>query len=139
VVNARYFNEHADIFRRMRVPSRPVMYREGLLCRSCWSNLREDDWGQCNYCGQSVADVYPEPDGEAELGRLRYVVKFTPETAQAFLLVHVLVHELGHHHDCMTSPRQRGTTRGEGYAEEYARRYEDVIWPAYCRVFRLGR
>jgi len=48
----------------------------------------------------------------------------------------VLVHELGHHHDRMTSPRRRDATRGERYAEEYARRYEQTIWSKYCRVFK---
>lgn len=138
VFNAGYYNEHADIFRRMGVPCRPVMYRRGILCQSCWADLEEDDFGRCGSCGQPAADYYPEPSHDAEGAQLRYVAEFTPASIQAFLLVHVLVHELGHHHDRMASPGQRKATRGEGYAEAYARRHEDIIWPAYCRVFRYG-
>jgi len=136
VVNARYHAEHAAIFRRMHIPCRPVVYRPGLECQSCWTNLAPDDWSRCGHCGSSLADAYPDTDQTVAEEDRRHVVAFTPATVQAFLLVHVLVHELGHHHDRMTSPRKRRATRGEDYAEAYARKYEDVLWPAYCRVFQ---
>ena len=53
------------------------------------------------------------------------------------LFVTVLLHELGHHHDQMTSPGQRRVTRGESYAEQYARRYEKQVLSAYRQVFKL--
>lgn len=136
VVNANYYAEHAEIFRRMRVPCRPVVYRPGLECLSCWANLDPDDWSRCGRCGASLADAYPAADHNTPEEERRHVVAFTPATVQAFLLVHVLVHELGHHHDRMTSPRKRRATRGEDYAEAYAKKHEDALWPAYCRVFQ---
>ena len=64
-------------------------------------------------------------------------LRFTADTARAFQLVHVLVHELGHHHDRITTRSKICASRGEGYAEAYARRYEDVILARYRNEFPL--
>jgi hypothetical protein len=63
--------------------------------------------------------------------------KWTVETARAFQLLHILLHELGHHHDRMTTRRQRRTGRGEPFAESYALEWEAVLWDQYWRHFRL--
>lgn len=64
-------------------------------------------------------------------------VLWTPDQARAFQLVNIFLHELGHHHDRMTSRRQKFCGRGEPYAENYARKYEAVIWERYLRAFPL--
>lgn len=61
--------------------------------------------------------------------------RYTEVTAKAFLLLHVLPHELGHHHDRMTTRSKIDSARGEGYAEAYALRYFDVIFDRYCGTF----
>jgi hypothetical protein len=58
---------------------------------------------------------------------------FDERTAKAFQLVHVFVHEMGHHHDMMTTRPQRASARGESYAQEYARKHEDEILRKYWR------
>ena len=65
----------------------------------------------------------------------RTVVKWTEGQARAFQLLHVFLHELGHHHDRMTTRSQRWSARGESYAETYANRYFDSIWDNYLRAF----
>jgi hypothetical protein len=52
-------------------------------------------------------------------------------------VMHVLPHQLGHHHDRMTTPTQRYAARGEPYAEEYANRVLDDVWPAYISGFAI--
>jgi hypothetical protein len=66
-----------------------------------------------------------------------WVLKYTPQQATAFALMHVLLHELGHHHDRMTTRRQASASRGEGYAERYANEYAPMIWERYQDVFGL--
>lgn len=61
------------------------------------------------------------------------VLCFSPPQAKAFQLLHVLLHELGHHHDRMTS----GASRGEAYAENYANEYADRIWDQYACVIGM--
>ena len=74
-MSAAYYEDHADIFRRLHVP-----------CR------RQDD--------------------------AEYLAEFTPWVVRSFQLLHILLHELGHHHDRMTSPsRETGDP-----------------WRARCRV-----
>jgi hypothetical protein len=67
----------------------------------------------------------------------RLEVRWTEGQARAFQLLHILPHELGHHHDRMTTRSRRGTARGEPYAEAYANRAFETLWPAYAREFGL--
>jgi hypothetical protein len=55
--------------------------------------------------------------------------------ARAYMLIEVLVHELGHHHDRMTT-RGSDAPRGEPYATAYAREARAKIWSDYVRRFR---
>ena len=49
--------------------------------------------------------------------------------------MHILLHELGHHHDRITTRSKVRASRGDSYAEQYALRYADRIWDEYFRVF----
>ena len=62
---------------------------------------------------------------------------WTEETARAFQLLHILLHELGHHHDRMTTRSKKRAARGESFAEAYAQKHEALIWDRYTRAFKL--
>ncbi len=66
-----------------------------------------------------------------------YLCKFDEASARAFQLLHIMLHELGHHHDRMTTRSKNRAARGEEYAEQYARKYENTIWHRYFEVFRI--
>ena len=63
------------------------------------------------------------------------VCRFTEETARAYQLLHILLHELGHHHDRLTTKPRGAANRGESYAEAYALKHEAVIWGRYQQAF----
>jgi len=63
--------------------------------------------------------------------------KWTEPTVRAYQLLGVLLHELGHHHDLMTTRSRWDAARGEPFAEEYAHRYADEIWASYAQAFEL--
>ncbi len=67
----------------------------------------------------------------------RYRLRWTEEQARAFQLLHILPHELGHHHDRITTRAKRLAARGEPYAEAYAYRVMDAVFPAYLERFGL--
>jgi hypothetical protein len=60
--------------------------------------------------------------------------RFTEAQARAFTLLHVFLHELGHHFDRLNQ-KHRDATRGEEYAENFARRQFDAIHRDYLQVF----
>jgi hypothetical protein len=66
-----------------------------------------------------------------------YVCEFNENTARAHQLLGTLLHELGHHHDRMTTKSKVKASRGEPYADAYARNYEAQIWTRYQEVFEL--
>jgi hypothetical protein len=61
--------------------------------------------------------------------------RFTMGQARAFLLLHVFLHELGHHVDRMESKARNSTRRGDQFAEAFANRLSAEIWPQYIRIF----
>ena len=63
-------------------------------------------------------------------------LRWTLPQARAYMLLDVLVHELGHHHDRMTTG---GTDapRGEPYAIGYADRVREAIFPEYVDRFGI--
>lgn len=63
-----------------------------------------------------------------------YVIEFDERTAKAFQLIHVFLHELGHHNDRMTTRSKRSAARGESHAEEYSKKYEDIVIDRYFRM-----
>lgn len=74
------------------------------------------------------------PTEEVEDGIL---CKFTESTARGHQLLGTLLHELGHHHDRITTKSKYGAARGERYAEQFALEYAERMWDDYLRVFGL--
>jgi len=61
---------------------------------------------------------------------------FDEDTAKAWQLLHIFLHELGHHVDRMTTKKQIKALRGEAFAEDFALRIATQILPRYIEVFR---
>jgi len=61
---------------------------------------------------------------------------FNEENAKAWQLLHIFMHELGHHYDRMTSRRKECSVRGEHFAEDFALKYERILLPLYVSKFR---
>jgi len=72
-------------------------------------------------------DIQEDDDGDP-------VCRFDDDSAKAFQLLHILLHELGHHHYRIT--RGHGRFAGnEKYAETYALKMERMIWKRYREAF----
>lgn len=83
------------------------------------------------------ADIFARVGVDCEPEDGGYLCKFDAKSVRAYQLLHILLHELGHHHDRMTTRSQRQASRGETYAEAYARQYELQIWKRYLQTFDL--
>ncbi|WOO43517.1 hypothetical protein [Rubellicoccus peritrichatus] len=62
--------------------------------------------------------------------------QFDEESAKAYQLLHILLHELGHHHYRITIGRGK-SAGSESYAEKYALKLEKQIWNRYQKAFNF--
>ena len=60
--------------------------------------------------------------------------RFTEAQARAFMLLHIFMHELGHHFDHIHQ-KHLGSSKGEDYAERFATSRFEQLLPIYIRVF----
>lgn len=63
------------------------------------------------------------------------IARWTKDMIRAYQLLDVMLHELGHHRDLMSTRSRRHASRGESFAETYATRYAEQIWDAYQTEF----
>jgi hypothetical protein len=121
---------------------RCVMLGEGDPVCLGWHN--PGNVGICAWDRNLWTDFHPDSLNQWLLDRLgvevrpangRMNVRWTETTAKAFQLMDVFLHELGHHHDRMTTRSRDNAARGERYAETYANRYAERIWDAYQAEF----
>ena len=111
-------------------------YDTGVVALCAWDS-ESGLWTEADYSwiehNRSILDLL-----DVEIGRQggTHWLRWTEAQARAFMLLDVLPHELGHHHDLMTT-RTRRIGRGEPYAYEYARRTLEKVWPLYGQHFEL--
>ena len=67
----------------------------------------------------------------------KWLCRFTEHQVRGYQLRHILLHELGHHHDRMSTKSKCASARGESFAEHYALEFEQVIWQEYLKKFEL--
>ena len=63
--------------------------------------------------------------------------EFTSDQIRAFQLLHILLHELGHHYDRIKTKSKFKSSRGEQYAEDFAYINEKEIWNKYQEEFNV--
>lgn len=111
-------------------------HKPGVVAICAWP--KEIEW---EYCFESFyqehREIFAKLNIPVNFEGAQISVHFTETTARAFQLIHVLTHEFGHHHDRMTTKSQKSTSRGESYAENYARRFEDIIIERYLQEFDI--
>lgn len=109
---------------------------DGIVAICAWERELVTEWDNdfvlehAEILDQLGVDREPMPDDAS--GTMCY---FTESSIKGFQLMHILLHELGHHHDRMSTRTKRASARGEAYAENYAMKYAQELWGAYFRVF----
>ena len=108
----------------------------GVVAICAWdAALRDEDmskhwyWEHAELLERLDVDVWKEGP--------RWVAEWTEDQARAFQLLHVFLHELGHHYDLMTTRSRVRAARGEPYAEQFAVELEQRLWDDYVQVFPL--
>ena len=111
----------------------------GIVAVCAWTEGLVAEWSErfiknsesvLSHIDVNISDVRKDGSG------WRYrEVRLTPNAIKAFLLMDVLLHELGHHHDRMTTRSKSIPARGESYAEQYAVAHSEQLWDAYWNLF----
>ncbi len=117
-------------------PSTCGWHRPGVVAICAWQR----DLNLADLCplwlkshGSLLLKQISEPGDRSDDDRI--VRRLAEWTIRAFQLTHILLHELGHHHDRMTTRRQLESCRGENYAEEYCMRHSARIWDVFLDEF----
>lgn len=112
-------------------------HRDGIIELCAWEVELVREHSEEHY--EAHRDVFERLAIPCEPSDAGWVLcRFDERSARAFQLLHVLLHELGHHHDRMTTRAQKHTARGEAYAEAFAREREAVVWDRYARELALS-
>lgn len=111
-------------------------HRPGIVAVCAWTRelwYETEEWFHDEH-----ADVYNMIGLEREVQDDGGVLlKWTESQVRAWQLLHILLHELGHHHDRMTTRSRRRCSRGEDFAENYAVRGARRVWENYINEFGL--
>ncbi|PKP02184.1 MAG: hypothetical protein CVU11_12835 [Bacteroidetes bacterium HGW-Bacteroidetes-6] len=78
-------------------------------------------------------ELFKRLELDYEIKKESVVCHFTESQIIAYQLLHVLLHEIGHHHDRINTKSKNRTARGEKYAEEWfdpeSPKSNEFIWP----------
>jgi len=114
----------------------------GVVCIHAWPSKIEESWPRSFFREHQevlerlmVPVVEAQTDDENDDEDAEVLCRFTPKTARGFLLMHVFLHELGHHYDRMLTRKRRRGAGGESHAEDFARSLVEPLWERYFRVF----
>ena len=80
-------------------------------------------------------DLFERLGVKYEIKKDGVICDFNETQIKAYQLLHILLHEIGHHHDRINTKSKRKAPNGEKYAESYAEKYEKIIWNKYFENF----
>ena len=112
-------------------------YHNFVITLTAWD--RQLFWKHCS--GQFVEQHLSILEGlNVAIRKLKdncFHLAFDARSAKAFQLIHVFMHELGHHVDRMSTKQRRFCGRGEVFAEQWAREHEKEMLSRYLMVHQL--
>ena len=111
-------------------------YSNGVLAICAWEKDKTVSMNQGYFTDHK--DIFDRLDVEYEIKKSGVICHFNEAQIIAYQLLHIFLHELGHHHDRInTKYRNDNAPRGEQYAEDYALKYEQIIWTRFFETFRM--
>jgi hypothetical protein len=112
-------------------------YSNGVIAICAWEKDKTTSLNLSYF--EEHKEIFDRLNVEYEVKAKSVICHFTEEQIIAYQLLHILLHELGHHHDRIsTTNKVDNAPRGEKYAEEYALKYEKRIWNRFFEEFRMN-
>lgn len=111
-------------------------YHDGVIAICAWEKEMTTTMNLFYY--EEHKEILARLNVEVEMRPKYAICHFTAHQIRAYQLLHILLHELGHHHDRIsTKDKADNAPRGENYAESYALKYEKIIWNRFFEVFDM--
>lgn len=107
-------------------------YRNGVIGICAWEKEMTKEYHLRYF--NAHKDIFDRLEVKYSIEEDFVICDFTENQIKAYLLLHIFLHELGHHHDRINT-KSRRVARGENYAESYALKYEQIIWNKYFECF----
>lgn len=108
-------------------------YREGVLAICAWTSHMTWDLDIPWY--QAHRGLFDRLGADIDIDRGEITCHWTESTVRAYLLLHVFLHELGHHVDRVASGAAGRFPGGEAWAERFAFEYESLVFERYVEEF----
>jgi len=107
----------------------------GVICISAWEKDRDILVNENYY--HAHKELFERLGVESTKQSAGYFCEFTIDQIKAYQLLHILLHELGHHYDRIKTKSKYKAARGEDYAETFAFDNEKLIWKRYQEAFNV--
>lgn len=107
----------------------------GVICIAAWE--KEQDIFVNKAYFKEHKDLFNRLKIKSKKAKDGFFCEFTVEQIKAYQLLHVLLHELGHHFDRIKTKSKYQSSRGENYAEQFAFEYEEQMWIDYQNAFNI--
>lgn len=111
-------------------------YNDGVLAICAWEKEKTISMNRTYF--DEHKDIFERLNVSHEIKSNGVICHFTENQIKAYQLLHIFLHELGHHHDRVsTKEKVDNAPRGERYAEDYAFKYEKIIWNRFFEEFEF--
>ncbi len=107
----------------------------GVICISAWE-IEQDILVSKQYY-EEHKELFERLGIKSKKEGDNYFCEFNDDQIKGYQLLHILLHEIGHHIDRLRTKTKKRSARGEKYAEDYAFEYEEKIWSKYQDVFNV--
>lgn len=110
-----------------------IYYSVGVICIAAWP--REKDIEISKGFFKDHKYLFNRLGVKSTEFKDYYFCEFNEDQIRAYQLLHVFLHELGHHYDRMKTKSKHSTARGEQFAEDFAFENEAKMWHKYEETF----
>ena len=112
-----------------------VYYYLGVICIAAWPKEMDIEMNKQYYKEHKA--LFKRLGVKSTEKKDYYFCEFNEEQIKAFQLLHILLHELGHHYDRINTRFKHSAARGEKFAEDFAFEHEEKMWNIYEEAFNV--
>ncbi len=112
-----------------------VYYYSGVICISAWPKDKDVELNK-NYFKEHKP-LLKRLGVQSTERKEFFFCEFNEDQIKAFQLLHIFLHELGHHYDRIKTKSKHSSARGEDFAEDFAFEHEKQMWNKYQERFNI--